>query len=124
MHGDLRTHAGTATSGYRFLAVRWQNRYAIVPLAEIVRIEAHCDRVRIHAGRTYAYRETLTGVCSRLPADTFVRVHRSHVVNVLFVRELRPRTHGEYLLSLADGTTLVSGRACRDVVEKAFGLRQ
>ena len=107
---------------YRFLVARWQNRYAIVPLPDIVRIEAHSDRVRIHAGRTYAHAGTFGGLCAGLPRDAFVRVHRSHAVAIDAVTEARRRTHGEYVLMLRDGTLLVTGRGFRDDVESALGL--
>jgi two-component system, LytTR family, response regulator len=109
-------------SRHAFLAVRWQDRYVIVAHQAIVRIEACSDRVRIHADRVYAHRETLAALCARLPAEAFVRVHRSHVVNVGAVREARSRAHGEYALQLCDGSAVVTGRHYRAEVEAALGL--
>ena len=111
----------TAT-GTRFLAIRWESRFVIVPLASIVRIEACDDRVRVVADRTYPHRETLVGLCTRLPTEAFLRVHRSHAVNIDAVREVRLRHHGEYALVLSDGSVVVSGRNYRAAVEAAFGL--
>jgi two-component system response regulator AlgR len=109
-------------SPYRFLPVRWQRHFVIVPLDAISRIDACNNHVTIVAGRSYLHRETLEGLCSRLPAEAFVRIHRSHVVNRAAVRELALQAHGEYLLTFRDGSTLTSGRTYRDVVQRAFGL--
>jgi len=52
----------------------------------------------------------------------FLRVHRSHAVNLTLVRELRPQLHGEYVVALADRTELTSGRSYRSRIQRAFGL--
>ena len=57
-----------------------------------------------------------------LDPGEFPRVHRSHAVNIRLVRELRPQLHGEYVISLADGTELTSGRSYRARIQDAFGL--
>ncbi len=68
------------------------------------------------------HKETLTHLLSRLDPETFVRVHRSHAVNVAAVRELRPQLHGEFLLVLANGTELTSGRSYRSSIQAASDL--
>jgi DNA-binding LytR/AlgR family response regulator len=107
---------------YRFIPVRWQRRFVIVPLHTISRIDACNNHVTIVAERSYLHRETLAALCDRLPREAFVRVHRSHVVNRAAVCELAPGAHGEYRLTFRDGNTLLSGRTYRDVVQRAFGL--
>jgi DNA-binding LytR/AlgR family response regulator len=112
----------TATLPYRFLALRWQRRYVIVPVSSIVRIEACDDRVTVVADRPYPHHETLASVCARVAGDGFVRVHRSHAVNASAVGHVHPRAHGEYLLAMRDGSTVVTGRSFRLAVELAFGF--
>ena len=104
------------------IAVKSVNRIVIVQVADIIRIEAEDNYVRLWADRPYLHKETLTGLVSRLPAHTFLRIHRSHAINVQFVRELRPQLHGEYEIILANGTELTSGRAFRAQIQIMFGL--
>jgi len=104
------------------IAVRSVGRVVIVPVQGIVRLEAEDNYVRIWADRPYLHKETLTGLVERLDQARFVRVHRSHAVNVEFVRELQSRLHGEYTITLADGAQIVSGRSYRVHVQQAFGL--
>ena len=40
-----------------------------------------------------------------------MRVHRSAIVNLDRVKELRPSFHGEYVIELRDGTRVTTGRA-------------
>jgi len=104
------------------IPVRSINRIVIVQVPEIRRLEAEDNYVRIWTDRPYLHKETLTGLMERLDPRDFLRVHRSHAVNIRVVRELRPQVHGEYVLILDDGTELSSGRSYRARIQHAFGL--
>ena len=104
------------------IAVKSVNRIVIVQVARIVRLEAEDNYVRLWADMPYLHKETLTRLVSRLDPAEFLRIHRSHAVNIQSVRELRPLLHGEYLVVLADGTELTSGRSYRAAIQQAFGL--
>ena len=56
-------------------------------------------------------RSTLSQLESQLDPQRFLRIHRSYIVNLDFIKELRAWTHGEYLLTLLDGTHLTSSRS-------------
>ena len=104
------------------IPVRSMNRIIIVPVASIVRVQAEDNYVRIWADRPYLHKETLSGLMLALDPAEFLRIHRSHAVNIRLVRELRPLLHGEYAVTLADGTELTSGRSYRAPIQAAFGL--
>ena len=117
--------AGAANGASAFLTripVRSVNRIVIVPVAAVIRLEAEDNYVRIWADRPYLHKETLSGLMQLLDPGEFLRVHRSHAVNIRLVRELRPQLHGEYVIALADGTELTSGRSYRSRIQDAFGL--
>ena len=104
------------------IAVRTRDRIVIVPTADISRIDAEGNYVRLWADRSWLYKDTLTGLCARLDPAEFLRVHRSHAVHVKAVRELVPRSHGEFRMRLADGTELTSGRMYREAIRAAFAF--
>ncbi len=104
------------------IAVKSVNRIMIVRVADIVRLEADDNYVRLWADRPYLHKETLTGLIARLDPLRFLRIHRSHGVNVGAVREFHPLTHGEYAVILNDGTELTSGRSYRPAIQAMFGL--
>jgi DNA-binding LytR/AlgR family response regulator len=104
------------------IAVRSVGRIIIVPVAAIVRLEAEDNYIRLHADRTYLHKETLTRMVARLDPVFFLRVHRSHAVNLQRVRELHRLLHGEYRLVLCDGASINSGRSYADAIRRAFGL--
>jgi DNA-binding LytR/AlgR family response regulator len=119
---ELEFAAAGPTEWLARIAVRSINRIVIVPVGEIVRLEAEDNYVRIWAERPYLHKETLTGLMQRLDPAAFLRIHRSHAVNIALVRELRPQLHGEYVVALADRTELTSGRSYRSRIQRAFGL--
>lgn len=122
-HDPLPT--GRAHSGYLTrVPVRSMNRIVIVPVEGITRLEAEDNYVRIWADRPYLHKETLTGLMRRLDPAEFLRIHRSHAVNIRVVRELRPQLHGEYVITLAGGTEVTSGRSYRSAIQEAFGLQR
>jgi two-component system LytT family response regulator len=104
------------------IPVRTINRIVIVQVADIRRLEAEDNYVRIWTDRPYLHKETLSGLMERLDPRDFLRIHRSHAVNLRVVRELRPQIHGEYAILLDDGTELTSGRSYRSRIQLAFGL--
>jgi two-component system LytT family response regulator len=100
------------------LPIRRDGSVTFVRADEIDWLEADGDYVRIHAGKaTHVVRDTIAEVTSRLPAERFVRVHRSIVVNTERIREVQPWFKGDYVLILNDGTKLRSGRTYRAVVQ-------
>ncbi|MCU1347364.1 MAG: two component transcriptional regulator, LytTR family [Acidobacteria bacterium] len=100
-------------------AVRLKNRTLFVPPAEIDWVAAEGDYVRVHAGtRNWLIRDTMAAVERDLGATRFVRVHRSAIVNVDRVQELRSLEGGDCAVVLRDGTELRLGRTYREAVER------
>ena len=78
---------------------------------DIERVDAEGNYVGLWAGgRRHLVRETMKGIEAKLDPARFVRVHRSAIVNVDCVRRLEPWAHGEYVITMADGTKLTSSR--------------
>jgi two-component system LytT family response regulator len=59
----------------------------------------------------------MNGIESRLPASRFARVHRSAIVNLARIREIRMAARGDHTLVLEDSTRLRLARARRRELE-------
>jgi two-component system LytT family response regulator len=55
-------------------------------------------------------RSTLDALERKLDPQQFVRIHRSHIVNMDAVKEIHPWFHGDYKLRLHDGGELMWSR--------------
>ncbi len=89
--------------------------------ADIMYISAEGNYVRLHtAAGEHLMRERMSGILARLDAGRFRRIHRSHIVNLDYVKKLLPWFGGDSLLMMADGCRLTLSRnhraALHDVV--------
>jgi two-component system, LytTR family, response regulator len=95
----------------RFL-VRASNHLYFVREADIEWVDAADNYVRLHAGgRAHFVRDTMKAFTAKLNPDRFIRVHRSVIVNIDHVQKLEAHGHGEYLITLRDGSRVTSSRA-------------
>ena len=95
-------------------AVRQGERYLLLRADEVDWIEAAANYVRFHArGTSYLMRGTLAGLERELDAARFARIHRSTIVNVDRIREIKPEWHGDFDVVLTDGRMLRMSRTYR-----------
>lgn len=95
----------------RRLLVPAQGRAVFVNTADVIRLEADRNNVNIHSrGGVFALRSTLDALERRLDPQQFVRVHRSHIVNLDAVKEIHPWFHGDFKMRLHDGSELMWSR--------------
>lgn len=92
----------------------------VLEQSEITWVEADDYYAAIHAGgRRHLVREPLASLERRLDATSFVRVHRSAIVSLAMIREVRARATGESVVVLRDGTELPLSRRRREQVTRA-----
>ncbi len=70
------------------------------------------------ATETHLLRETMAGLEERLDPQFFLRVHRSSIVNLQFVKEVRSEPHGEFTVVLVDGQKVVMSRSYRSRISE------
>lgn len=96
------------------IAIRSGDRVLYLRVGDIDWIEAADDLVRVHVGKVvHEHRSTMSQIEQRLPVNRFLRIHRSTIVNLDRVREFQPWFQGDWILVLADGTRLQSGKSYR-----------
>ena len=96
------------------IAIRDGARTVFVALAEIDWIEAADYYVQLHVGaRSYLHREPMRDLEARLDPRRFMRIHRSAIVALDRIAEMRPSAHGDHCVRLRDGTQLRLSRTRR-----------
>jgi two-component system LytT family response regulator len=102
----------------RRLVLRDGSRVLLVDPGDVDWLGADGDYVRVHVqGRSHLLRHTMAAMEARLDATRFARVHRSAIVNLSRVSEIRRRGDRDYQLVLTDGTKLKLGRTYRSRIE-------
>jgi two-component system, LytTR family, response regulator len=122
--GDWTEAPASEARAERLLVDRG-NHMDVIAVDDIDWIEAADNHVIVHArSEQHRFRRTMDQVLDRLPPESFVRVHRSAIVNLKRVRQVHEWFHGGYLLVLADGTKVPTGRAYRErVMQRLHVLR-
>jgi len=94
----------------------------VVRVADIDWVEASGDYVSLHVGnKTWLVREALTVFAQRYATLGIARIHRSTLVNIDRVTELRPLDNGEFMIVLRDGTELKLSRSYRGALGALVG---
>ena len=97
------------------LVLRDGSRVLLIEPGDIDWVQADGDYVRVYVGgRGYLVRHTIAGMQERLDPSRFQRIHRSTIVNVARIREVRPDGDRRYRVVLRDGTSLTLSRGYRE----------
>ena len=115
-HLDRERREGRPADTFtRRILVKEGERMFFVPVERIDWLEAEGNYVRLHAGQeAHLVRGTMGGMEEQLDPGRFTRIHRSTIVNVDRVKEVRPWFAGDYVVKLHDGQELRLSRRYRD----------
>jgi two-component system, LytTR family, response regulator len=104
------------------LVIKSGGRVFFLKVEEIDWIDAADNYVHLHIGNeSHLLRETMSGLETKLDPTKFLRIHRSTIVNIERIKELRPSFHGEYTVILRNGTQLTLSRSYRDKMHELLG---
>lgn len=97
------------------LAIKDGGKTTWVPQDQIEWIDAAGDYMCVNAaGETYILRKTMKELEKELDPEILQRIHRSTIVNINCVREMRSHINGEYFLTLESGHTTKLSRTYKD----------
>jgi two-component system, LytTR family, response regulator len=103
----------------KLINIKDQGQIFRVDVDSIERIDAAGDYMCIYTGdNTLILRETMKDLEKRLDPRRFQRVHRSTIVNLDLVKQVKPHTNGECFLVLESGAQVKVSRSYRDVVAR------
>lgn len=101
---DLAQKVKEETGDIERLFIKTGSRIDVVPIGDIVHIEAEDDYVEIVTeAKKYLKKETMNYLEQSLPKDVFIRVHRSSIINVNYIQKLERYGKESYLVILKDG---------------------
>ncbi len=114
---DPESHA---TNRYeKLINIKDRGQIFRVDVDSIEKIDAAGDYMCIYTGdNTLILRETMKDLAKRLDPRRFQRVHRSTIVNMDQVRQVKPHTNGECFLVLDSGAQVKVSRSYREVVAR------
>jgi two-component system LytT family response regulator len=106
------------------ILVRAGGRLTVVKVADIDWVEAAGNYVELHVGNhRHLVRSSMKSMTRRLDVRTFVRIHRSTILNVERIKELRQLRTGDYDVLLKDGRKLTLSRRFKAGLEHLLASR-
>jgi two-component system LytT family response regulator len=116
---NMPTEEEAAGRYEKLINVKDRGQIFRVDVESIEHIEAAGDYMCIYTGdNSLILRETMKDLERRLDPRVFQRVHRSTIVNLDQVRQVKPHTNGECFLVLDSGAEVKVSRSYRDVVAR------
>lgn len=96
------------------IVIKIDGRMLFLNVHDVDCVKAAGNYVEIYAqGKKYLTRETMNGIESRLPADSFLRIHRSTIINTSRIQEMQAWYHGDYQIKLSTGSVVYLSRGYR-----------
>lgn len=99
------------------------SKIRIIPIKEIIRLEADDDYVKILTEQgNFMKKKTLTHFENTLSGDSFVRVHRSHLINISHITRIDPYEKNNHVALLKDGSRVPVSRNGFQVLKSVLHL--
>ncbi|MBV1775479.1 LytTR family transcriptional regulator [Burkholderiaceae bacterium DAT-1] len=106
----------------RFLVRKLGKEY-LLPAAEIEWLQAWGNYVNLRVrGHDYPLRATMASIEARLDPRQFVRVHRSYIVNLAYVKAIEPTDSGDAKALFEHGESVPVSRRYRDALRTQFQI--
>ena len=104
------------------LIVKSNGRIIFLRIDEIDWMEAAGNYVKLHVGNdTHLVRETMNKIEVQLDHRKFIRIHRSTIINIEKIKELKPYFNGEYKVILQNNAQVILSRGFRENFIKVLG---
>ncbi|HNX97137.1 MAG TPA: LytTR family DNA-binding domain-containing protein [Candidatus Aminicenantes bacterium] len=105
---DLLAHLPGAAPQYRQrILLREDERMLVLPVERLLYVEAAGYQLKLHEpDGVHLHRETIQHMEQQLDPARFLRIHRSYIVNIDFIKEIQPWFQDDHLLVLRNGDRL------------------
>lgn len=120
-----RAHPVVFSHTPRVMTTQENGRPVVIPVAEIGWIEAEDYCTRVYAGRRKPLvRRSIQSLLEELAGDGFMRSHRSTLVNLARIREVRSLQNGDAEAVMMSGAAVVVSRSYRVQIEHRVQTRR
>lgn len=114
---SLVMHVSSNSPYLTKLSIKSHGKILLLPTSDIFWIEAKGNYLQIQTNQQMLiYRGTIKYLESKLDPSSFIRVHRSSIINVSVIKELQLVSHHRYTLLLRSGVAFDVGKTFRSRV--------
>ncbi|GLB61936.1 LytTR family DNA-binding domain-containing protein [Cytobacillus sp. NCCP-133] len=111
------------TDGKSVVTMKTNDGWIPIPFSEVVYLEAKDKKTYVHTGdKSGTHKYSLQDFEYSLPKDSFIRCHRSFIVNVNHIKEIFPDTHSTFLLAMKNGDRVPVSQSYSSYFRKLLGF--
>lgn len=109
--------------GKSVVTVKTGDGWIPIPFSKVVYFEAKDKKTTVYADEvTGTHKNTLQEFEYLLPKDSFIRCHRSFIVNVNHIEAIYPDSHSTFVLSMANGEKVPVSQSYSSYFRKLLGF--
>ena len=116
--GNLSSFNGWKVSCYFKTTDGW----IPVPFSKVMYLEAKDKKTYVNSEELSEHINTLQEFEYLLPKDSFIRCHRSFIVNVNHIKAIYPDTHSTFVLSMDNGERVPVSQSYASYFRKLLGF--
>lgn len=118
----LKAHQQNQANYLKRISVKTGGKIHFIAVEDIEWIEADNQYVKIHtANRHHTHRASLTELETTLDPATFMRIHRSAIVNIHSITSLEPHFRGDFMVNLQSGTKVKLAHTRKEALRQLMG---
>lgn len=111
------------TDGKSVVTIKTNDGWIPIPFGEVIFLEVKNRKTHVY-GDNYVgtHKNSLLEFEYLLPRDTFIRCHRSFIVNVQHIKEIYPDTHSTFVLAMSNGAMIPVSQSYSSYFRKMLGF--
>jgi len=111
------------TEGQSVVTIKTDDGWIPIPFSEVIYVEVKDRKTTVVSERiTGTHKNSLQEFEYLLPRDSFIRCHRSFIVNVHQIKEIYPDTHSTFVLSMVGGYRIPVSQSYSSYFRKLLGF--
>jgi hypothetical protein len=106
-----------------FLTIKFNERWYPIPYEQIVYLEAQNRKTKVQSETLEGtHKLNLTELEYLLPNNLFIRVHRSYIINVHFIKEIHPDSHSTFLLIMKNNVKIPVSQTYASIFRRSLNF--
>lgn len=111
------------SEGKSVVTVKTNDGWIPIPFKKVMYLEVKDRKTHVFAERiSGTHKDTLQEFEYLLPKDSFIRCHRSFIVNVHHIQAIYPDTHSTFILEMKDHTRIPVSQSYSSYFRKLLGF--
>lgn len=111
------------SDGKMVVTIKTQDGWIPIPYSDVLYLEARDRKTHIFTKDHWGtHKSSLQDFEYLLPRDSFIRCHRSYIVNVHHIKEIYPDTHSTFVLAMNNGTKISVSQSYSSYFRKLLGF--